>query len=104
MKGINLIYFNSCLNFNEKYSFSLNLTKSFINNETKKEYSITKQISLKVIGENPGIPIREIKITIIVLIPIAIIKKLLGLEDQKCLYSLMLNNEKYPTKIINRNT
>jgi hypothetical protein len=88
------IYLNSCLNFNEKYSFSLIFIKSFINNDTNKEYNITKQISLKEIAENPGIPIREISITITILTPIAVIKKLLGLDDQKCLGSLMLNNEK----------
>ena len=99
-----MTYYESWVNLNEKYFFSLNLRKSFINNETTKEYSITKQISLKEIIENPGIPIREISITIIILIPIAIIKKLLGRDDQKCLGSLMLNNEKYPTSIINRKT
>ena len=104
IKVIKMTYFESWVNLNEKYFFSLNLRKSFINNETTKEYSITKQISLKAIVENPGIPIREISITIIILIPIAIIKKLLGRDDQKCLGSLMLSNEKYPMSIINRKT
>ena len=68
--------------------------KSLIRNELKRQYKNTKVISPKDKTANPAKPIKQIMNTIRIFITIEIIKNLLGLDDQKCLFSLTLNNEK----------
>ena len=68
--------------------------KSFIRNTTMMQYKNMKLISFKVNAENPVNPIKQMMNTINMFMPIAIVKNLLGIDDQKCLFSLMLNKEK----------
>ena len=75
--------------------------KSLMRNELKMQYKNTKVISLNDKTGNPEKPIKQIMNTIRIFITIEIIKNLLGLDDQKCLFSLTLNNEKQPMNIRN---